>query len=105
MAVYLRSLERVRALTPLRALYPAHGGPVPLAGPAIDGYLAHRRARAEKIAAALPGTLEEITARAYDDTAPELHPLAARSCLATLEMLAGDGRAARDGDRWRGGAR
>jgi glyoxylase-like metal-dependent hydrolase (beta-lactamase superfamily II) len=101
MRTYLRSLERVRALEPLRGLYPAHGGPLPSAGPAIDGYLAHRHERAGKVAAALPGTLAEVTARAYDDTPLELHPLAARSCLATLHMLVAEGRAVTDGERWR----
>jgi glyoxylase-like metal-dependent hydrolase (beta-lactamase superfamily II)/8-oxo-dGTP pyrophosphatase MutT (NUDIX family) len=104
MGAYLRSLARVRALAPLRALYPAHGSPAPDAGTALDGYLAHRRARAAKVEAALaagPATLEGVTRRAYDDTPAALHGLAARSCLATLEWLAAEGRAVADGERWR----
>jgi glyoxylase-like metal-dependent hydrolase (beta-lactamase superfamily II)/8-oxo-dGTP pyrophosphatase MutT (NUDIX family) len=103
MGAYLRSLERARALAPLRALYPAHGSPAPDAAAALDDYLAHRRARAAKVEAALaagPATLSELTRRAYDDTPVALHGLAARSCLATLEWLAAAGRAARDGERW-----
>ena len=67
------------------------------------GAIAHRHARTAKVLDALaagPGTLEEITARAYDDTPPAIHPLAARSCLATLELLRREGRAATSGDRW-----
>jgi len=52
-------------------------------------------------ALATPGTLEEITARAYQDTPPFMYPVAARSCLASLEKLVREGRARRDGDRWR----
>jgi endoribonuclease LACTB2 len=102
MAVYLASLERLRALGP-RTLYPAHGGP------ALDGtaklaeYAAHRAERETKVLAALSraGTLAEVTARAYDDTPAAVHPVAARSCLASLQKLEAEGRARRDGDRWR----
>jgi hypothetical protein len=37
----------------------------------------------------------------YDDTAPALHPLAARSLLAGLQKLAEEGRAAAIGSDWR----
>jgi glyoxylase-like metal-dependent hydrolase (beta-lactamase superfamily II) len=94
MAEYERQLARVRALGP-RTLYPAHGAPAPGAPALLDAALAHRREREEKILRALPagGTLEEITARAYDDVPPAVHGLAARSCLAVLLKLAAEGRA------------
>jgi ribonuclease/clavin/mitogillin len=104
MAAYLASLERVRGLAPLRGLYPAHGAPAPDAGKALATYLAHRHAREAKVVAALdagPGTLADVTARAYDDTPVELHGIAARSCLATLEMLARAGRVVEEAGRWR----
>jgi glyoxylase-like metal-dependent hydrolase (beta-lactamase superfamily II) len=104
MVEYLRQLERLRGLAPLRGLYTGHGGPAPVAAEKIAEVLAHRRLREEKvlIALATPGTLEQITARAYDDTPAELHGLAARSCLATLEKLEREGRARQDATCWRG---
>lgn len=101
MAEYERQLARMRALGP-RTLYPAHGPPAPDAVSRLVGYLAHRRDREALIVAALdtPGTLEEITARAYADVPAEIHPLAARSCLAVLEKLAREGRAAQRGGRF-----
>jgi glyoxylase-like metal-dependent hydrolase (beta-lactamase superfamily II)/8-oxo-dGTP pyrophosphatase MutT (NUDIX family) len=101
MAAYVRQLERVRALAP-RTLYPAHGPPAPDAAPHLDATLAHRREREALVLAALGagGTLAELTALAYADTPPAAHPLAARSCLAILEKLRGEGRAALAGIRW-----
>jgi endoribonuclease LACTB2 len=101
MEDYLRSLQRLRDLGP-RTLFPAHGPPTQGAVEKLDEYLAHRREREAKIVAALasPGTLEEVTARAYDDTPPFMLPVAARSCLASLEKLAREKRAVFDGLRW-----
>jgi glyoxylase-like metal-dependent hydrolase (beta-lactamase superfamily II)/8-oxo-dGTP pyrophosphatase MutT (NUDIX family) len=92
MAEYERQLARVRALAP-RTLYPGHGPPAPDAALRLAGYVAHRREREALVAAALetPGSLAEITARAYPEVPPEVHPLAARSCLAILQKLAGEG--------------
>ncbi len=102
MAEYLRSLARLRDVGP-RALFPAHGAPTVGAVEKLDAYLAHRREREEQILGALaaPGGLEEITERAYGDVPPFMLPVAARSCLATLEKLAREGRARLDGPRWR----
>jgi endoribonuclease LACTB2 len=102
MAEYLRQLERLRALG-ARTLYPAHGPPVPDAPARLAAYLAHRRAREDAVVAALAegGRLEEITARAYADTPAVLHPVAARSCLASLLKLRAEGRAREDGGVWR----
>lgn len=99
MAEYERQLARMRSLAP-RTLYPGHGPPAPDAALRLAGYVAHRREREALVAAALesPGSLAEITARAYPDVPREVHPLAARSCLAILQKLAGEGRASeRDG--------
>ena len=102
MAEYLRSLDRLRALGP-RTLFPAHGSPTQGAAEKLDSYLAHRREREELVIAALatPGTLDEVTARAYQDTPGFMLAVAARSCLASLEKLSREGRAAFDGQRWR----
>ncbi len=99
MAEYESQLARMRALAP-RTLFPAHGPPAPDAPARLSAYLAHRREREGLVVAALRrgGTLEEITARAYPDVPPEVHPVAARSCLAVLLKLAAQGRAReRDG--------
>ncbi len=99
MAEYERQLERMRMLAP-RTLLPAHGPPAPDAGARLRGYLHHRREREALIVDALRpgGTLEEITARAYEDVPALVHPVAARSCLAVLEKLVARGQArARDG--------
>jgi len=99
MAEYLRQLARLRDLGP-RTLYPAHGPPAPDGARRLGECLEHRRAREALVLAALatPGRLEEITARAYADTPAAFHPVAARSCLASLEKLRAEGRAhERDG--------
>jgi glyoxylase-like metal-dependent hydrolase (beta-lactamase superfamily II) len=98
MAEYERQLARMRALAP-RTLYPGHGPPAPEATSRLAAYLAHRREREALVVAALepPASLEEITARAYADVPPQVHPIAARSCLAILEKLAAEGRVAERG--------
>jgi hypothetical protein len=67
-------------------------------------HLAHRAWREERVLAALgpaPLTVEEIVPGVYDDTPPERHGLAARSALAHLIKLAGEGRARQDpGGAW-----
>jgi endoribonuclease LACTB2 len=102
MSDYLASLARLRDLGP-RTLFPAHGSPTQGAVEKLEEYIAHRREREAKVLAALepPGTLEEVTARAYDDTLPFMLPVAARSCLASLQKLAREGKAAADGATWR----
>ncbi|BDG03369.1 MBL fold metallo-hydrolase [Anaeromyxobacter oryzae] len=102
MAEYERQLARVAALGP-RTLYPAHGPPVPDAPGRLAAYRAHRREREALVLAALadPAPLAEITARAYADTPPVAHPIAARSCLAVLLKLQAEGRARLDGELWR----
>jgi glyoxylase-like metal-dependent hydrolase (beta-lactamase superfamily II)/8-oxo-dGTP pyrophosphatase MutT (NUDIX family) len=91
---YLASLERLRALAP-RTLYPAHGLPTQHALEKLDEYILHRRARAEALLAAL-GTgardLTDLVAEVYADVPAIVHPLAARSALASLEWLASQGR-------------
>lgn len=101
MAEYVRQLARLRALGP-RTLFPGHGAPAPNGPAKLDEYLAHRRAREEKVLAALAGggPLGDITVAAYDDTPPPMLPVAERSCLATLLKLRAEGRARLEGERW-----
>ncbi len=101
MAEYERQLERLRALAP-RTLYPGHGPPAPGAPARLGAYVAHRHDREALVAGALAhaGTLEEITERAYADTPPAFHFVAARSALSILEKLESLGGARREGGRW-----
>ncbi|HEU4383940.1 MAG TPA: MBL fold metallo-hydrolase [Anaeromyxobacteraceae bacterium] len=101
MAEYLRQLERLRSLRP-RTLFPAHGPPAPNGPGKLEEYIAHRRAREEKVLRALGsgGTLGEVTRLAYDDTPAAALPAAERSCLASLQKLCAEGRARLDGERW-----
>lgn len=89
MAQYLQSLERMRELRPTR-LFPAHGPVIEAADEKLELYLRHRRWREQRLLDAINGgrrTLPDIVARAYDDTAPALWPLAALAARAHLEHL------------------
>jgi glyoxylase-like metal-dependent hydrolase (beta-lactamase superfamily II) len=100
MGAYLDSLARVRDLDPARVL-PAHGPAIDEPRTYLDGYIGHRLEREAKVLAALPPgatrSLKEILPAAYDDTPGAMHPVAARSLLAHLEKLVGDGKVAAEG--------
>lgn len=102
MAEYERQLARL-AGSGVRALFPGHGPPAAHGRAALQGYLAHRAEREARVVAALaaPAPLAEITARAYPDVPPEVWPVAARSCLATLQKLSAAGAAVEADGRWR----
>jgi glyoxylase-like metal-dependent hydrolase (beta-lactamase superfamily II) len=103
MGDYLASLERLRELH-LERIFPGHFRALNGGRDVIDGYIAHRRAREQRILDALssgPATIEEIVERAYDDTPRELHPAAALSATAHLELLERGGRARSRDHRWR----
>jgi len=105
---YLRSLGRVRELSPRRML-PGHGPIIDDPAAIVDQYLRHREKREEEIVEALRGgatTLEAIVARVYGELAPAIAPAAAESVLAHLVKLEEESRVAReegvDADRdWR----
>lgn len=103
MAAYVRSLAALAEL-PATLLLPGHGPPIGGPRHRLRFYLEHRRWREERILAALgtsPAGLEELVPRAYDDTPPERHGLAARSALAHLLKLAAEGRAREEAaGRW-----
>ncbi|HWV37299.1 MAG TPA: MBL fold metallo-hydrolase [Vulgatibacter sp.] len=102
MGVYLESLRRLRDL-PARTLYPAHGFPIPDGPSLLDRYLSHREARMRAIEAALvagPLPLADVVKRVYSDTPRFLHPVAARSALASLLELQKRGRVRPAGDTW-----
>jgi glyoxylase-like metal-dependent hydrolase (beta-lactamase superfamily II) len=101
LSEYLKSLERMKQLNPVRAL-PAHGPVIedPLA--LIDHYVKHRAQREAQIVERLSNasTVESITSAIYPSVTLELVPMARESVLAHLQKLETDGRVARDGDRW-----
>lgn len=94
MTAYLESLERLSALDPLLTI-PGHGAPLRgKEGPAIfRATIEHRLRREKKILDALATgarTVEELLPLAYDDTAIDLHFLAACQLRAHLKRLGND---------------
>ena len=100
MGEYLRQLKRLHDL-PVRAIYPAHGSPLPDGPAKLAEYAAHRAWREAKVIAALEGvglTVDQLVAKAYDDVAAFVHPLAERNTVAILGKLVEERRAEnRDG--------
>jgi glyoxylase-like metal-dependent hydrolase (beta-lactamase superfamily II) len=96
---YLASLERLRG-TGLNKLHPGHGSDIDDPDQMIDWYLAHRRQRHEEIFEAIESgatSLDDIVEIVYRDVDRALHPLAARSVQAHLELMFEQGRIASDG--------
>ncbi len=103
MRDYLASLERLLE-EPVETLFPGHGAPQGGAMRRIRGLISHRREREAKVLAALGAELaplEALVERAYADTSRELWDYAERSLLAHLLKLEREGRAMREGERWR----
>ena len=99
---YLRSLDRLRQLSPVRA-WPAHGPVIEDPIALIDKYVAHRRQREHQVLDALAeglATVDAITTRIYVALKPALLPMARESVLAHLVKLEGEGKARRDGVGW-----
>lgn len=112
---YLRSLMRVHAWIQsdtgaARTLLPAHG-PASLDGVVrLDAYHAHRLRREARVLRALDPVesrpLDDVTARAYAELSPMMHPLARGSAHAHLLRLVGLGQAVGDEEQgWRLGVR
>lgn len=102
MGAYLDSLARLAALE-LDRIYPGHFRPLDGGRAVIEGYLAHRAERERAIVQALAdgaATVDDIVARVYRDTPAALHPVAAHSVRAHLELLARRGRARVRAGRW-----
>ena len=102
MRAYLDSLRRLRSL-PIERVFPGHFRARPDGHALIDAYLAHRADREKAIIAALGAegaTVDEVVNRVYSDTPSDLHPLAAYSVKAHLDMAEEDGLVARSGDVW-----
>lgn len=103
MGDYLDTLERLRGLH-VERIFPGHFRALNGGREVVEGYIAHRRAREQRVVDALAGgprTLEEIVAVAYEETPEELRPAAAMSALAHLELLERGGRVTSTDHRWR----
>ena len=100
---YLASLERMRALHPLKAM-PAHGSVIDEPDALIDSYLAHRREREVQVVDALTSgaaTLDGIVARVYPDVTHSILPFATESALAHLHKLEDERRVVQEDGQWR----
>lgn len=89
MGSYLASLSRLQG-TGLMRLHPGHGEDMEDPDQVIEWYLAHRRQRHQEILEAIragAANVEDIVEVVYRDVDPALHPLAARSVKAHLELM------------------
>ena len=90
MSQYLDSLQRLHQFA-ISTLAPAHGGLIKNPREAIDGLIAHRLKREDKVRQALrtqqSSTVQELVPPVYDDVDSRLHPIAAQSLLAHLLRL------------------
>jgi glyoxylase-like metal-dependent hydrolase (beta-lactamase superfamily II) len=102
LALYLKSLERVRALKPLRAM-PAHGAVIEDPEALIEKYIAHRARREADIRAALeagPAKADALVSAIYGGLQKELVPMARESVMAHLLKLEAEGRVHRKDELW-----
>ncbi|GAB3594405.1 MBL fold metallo-hydrolase [Angustibacter peucedani] len=90
---YLESLQRLGSLAAqgvVQTVLPGHGPVLDDATAAVEGYLAHRRARLDQVRAALEAgdrTPHEVVERVYADVDRALWPAAELSVRAQLDYL------------------
>ena len=93
LAAYLRSLERIEAMTGSREvtqILPGHGPILPDAAGVVRYYLDHRAQRLEQVRAAVAlrgADVDGVVETVYADVAPELWPMARLSVQAQLDYL------------------
>lgn len=100
MGPYLESLEKLRG-TGLRRLLPGHGDEMEEPDEVIDWYVAHRLERHRQIYEAIEEGADgigDIVEAVYAEVDKSLHPLAARSVEAHVELLRDEGRIAWQGE-------
>jgi glyoxylase-like metal-dependent hydrolase (beta-lactamase superfamily II) len=101
---YLSSLRRLLAL-PLQHIGPGHGGLIPEPHRVIEGVIAHRLKREQKVRGVLQrlgaGSLDELLAPVYDDVPAAMHVWARLTLEAHLIKLQRDGECVREGAAWR----
>ncbi|WP_419926894.1 MBL fold metallo-hydrolase [Candidatus Poriferisocius sp.] len=101
MTDYLASLRLLADCPDDQVYWPTHGPPVTEPHLLVEALYAHRLDRERQILeclAAGPQTIAEMVEVMYADVAPELHEPAARSVLAHLIAMCGDGRVGTDGE-------
>lgn len=102
MADYLRSLALLKQY-PIRQLLPGHGDVLENPVGVIDGLLAHRLRREEKVVRVLRGSgelsLQALTPLVYDDVEESLHLVAQVSLWAHLLKLEKEGIACKNVER------
>jgi glyoxylase-like metal-dependent hydrolase (beta-lactamase superfamily II) len=94
LAAYMVSLERIRKRR-LARICPGHGDVIEEPKALVTEYIEHRQMREQQILDALrdgPSKIAEVVPRIYSDVPEALHPMAARSVLAHLLKLRGEGR-------------
>ena len=99
---YLESLRKLKGRK-IQRLFPGHGDEMDDADAVIDWYIAHRMQRHREILAAVEAgaaTIDQIVESVYAEVDLSLHPLAARSVSAHLELLSDEGRIALEGGRF-----
>lgn len=99
MGKYLASLAKLRGIG-LTRLHPGHGEEMDDPDQVIDWYVAHRKQRHEEILEAIRSgatSRDAIVEVVYRDVDRALHPLAARSVQAHLELMFEQGRIASSG--------
>ena len=104
MRAYLQSLRKLLAMK-LSILAPGHGYLIGAPHAEAERLIQHRLAREVKVRDALLAsggnvTLNALLPRVYNDIAPMLLPVAARSLQAHLDKLVEDGEVRRVGERY-----
>ena len=102
LAEYLRSLDRLLALDPQRAL-PAHGPVIDDPHALIHHYVAHRADRERQVLDALDAgaaTIDDFLRRIYPGLKPALEPMARETILAHLVKLESESRVTHAETRW-----
>lgn len=98
MGPYIQSLRKLKGQG-LERLLPGHGDEMDDPDAVIDWYMAHRAQRHDQIYRAVASgatSVDSIVEVVYEDVDRSLHPLAARSVRAHLELLSEEGRIAFD---------
>lgn len=96
MAAYMESLEKLLNRRE-EVYYPTHGNPIRAPRAHVESFIAHRLDREAQILACLEQGMEtvlDMVPAMYRDVPTGLHPAAARSVLAHLIRMTGDGRVA-----------